>query len=385
MFGKRITLFKMFDFAVRIDLSWLLILGLVVWSLAAGVFPEQIEGLRWWQYGVMGLIAAVGLFLSIIVHELSHSLVARRSGLPMKGITLFLFGGVAEMTDEPPSAQAELRMALAGPAASVVIMGLFLALSALGGSWGWPATVNAVLQWIGYINGVLVVFNMIPGYPLDGGRVLRAILWKKRGDLRAATHSASRVGSGFGIALVALGFVNLLLLNPIGGLWWILIGLFIRSVAQQSYQQLLVRRALQGESVRRFMNNDPVSVPPELSVGEFVEDYVYRHHFKLYPVVDKDRLVGCVTTRDVKEVPRTEWSQHTVGEIAQSCSDANTIAPDTDATKALARMGRNHISRLIVAEGGKLHGILVLKDLLRFLSVKLELEGEDDLPRNFAA
>ena len=385
MFGKRYTLFTLFDFAVRIDLSWLLILALVVWSLAGGVFPQQVEGLSGWQYGLMGLAAAAGLFLSIVFHEMSHSLVARGSGLPMKGITLFLFGGVAEMSDEPPSAMAELKMAIAGPLASVLVLGVFLGLATLGTSWGWSQPVTAVLRWIGYINGVLVVFNMIPGYPLDGGRVLRALIWKKKGNLREATRIASRVGAGFGLLLVGLGVVNLLFMNPIGGLWWILIGFFIRSVAKNSYQQLLIRIALQGEEVRRFMKGSPVSVSSSLSIGEFVEDYVYRHHYKLFPVVDQERLVGCITTRNVKEIPREEWSRYRVGDAAQPCSDSNTIAPHTDAVKALEKMNRNQADRLIVADGDKLLGMLALKDLLRFLSVKLDLEGDAELPRGLAA
>jgi Zn-dependent protease/CBS domain-containing protein len=385
MFGKRYTLFKLFDFAVRIDLSWLLILALVIASLSAGVFPDQIEGLSGWQYALMGVAAAFGLFLSIVLHELSHSLVARRSGMPIKGITLFLFGGVAEMNDEPPNATAELKMAIAGPLASVGIMGVFLGAAALGGMWGWSQPVTAVLRWIGYINGVLVVFNMIPGYPLDGGRVLRALIWRKSGNLRAATHTASRVGSGFGLVLVGLGVINVLLMNPLGGLWWILIGFFIRSIAKNSYQQLLVRKALEGEEVRRFMSKSPVSVAPSLSLGEFVEEYVYRHHHKLYPVVEQGRLVGCVTTRDVKAVAREAWSRHRVEDVAQSCSESNSIAPDTDAIKALETMNRHQVSRLMVTEGETLLGVIGLKDLLRFLAVKLDLEGDADLPSHLAA
>lgn len=385
MFGKRYTLFTLFDFAVRIDLSWLLIFALVVWSLAGGVFPQQVPGLGGWRYGLMGVAAAVGLFLSIIFHEMSHSLVARGSGLPMKGITLFLFGGVAEMTDEPPNANAELKMAIAGPLASVVVMGAFLGFAALGNAWGWSKPTTAVLRWIGYINGVLVAFNMIPGFPLDGGRVLRALIWKKKGNLRAATRTASRVGTGFGLLLVGLGVVNLLLMNPIGGLWWILIGFFIRSVAKNSYQQLLVRNALKGEDVRRFMSESPVSVPPSLSVGEFVEEYVYRHHYKLYPVVDQGRLLGCITIQDVKSIPREEWSRRQVGDTAHDCSNNNTIPPQTEAIHALEKMNRTQTERLIVADGDELLGVLALKDLLRFLSVKLDLEGESDLPHGRAA
>ncbi len=376
MFGKRVTLFKLFDFAVRIDLSWLVILVLVVASLSAGVFPSEYPDLAWPTYLAMGLSAAVGLFGSIVVHELCHSLVARRYGLPMKGITLFIFGGVAEMEDEPASPKAEVLMALAGPAASVAVAGAAAGAWALGRQFGWPAEVTGVIAWIGLINAILVGFNLIPGFPLDGGRVLRAILWHVKGDLRAATRIAAKVGRVFGLVLIGLGILNLLAMNPIGGLWWILIGMFIRGAAARGYQQVLVRQALQGETVRRFMHDQPITVPASTPLEELVENYVYKYHYKLFAVMEDGRLAGCVTTRDVREVPRDQWRDRTVGDVARGCSAANTIAPDADATEALARMSKHEASRLLVVEDGRLEGILTLKDLLKFLSLKIELEGE---------
>lgn len=380
MFGKTITLFKVFGFSVRIDLSWLFILVLVVWSLAGGVFPQDYGGLHWSVYLGMGLAAALGLFASIIVHELCHSLVARRYGMPMKGITLFLFGGLAEMRDEPPSAKAEFWMAIAGPAASVVVAATFLGVAELGRVIGWPDIVNGVLQWIGFINGILVVFNLIPGFPLDGGRVLRAALWHWRGDLRRATRTASQVGAGFGIFLIGLGILNLLFLNPLGGLWWILIGMFIRGAAKMGYQRVIIRQALQGEPVHHFMNSDPVTVSPSISIDRLVNEYVYEHHFKLFPVVDNGHLAGCVTTKQIKEVPRDVWPQRSVGEVMADCSDQNTIGPGEDAIHAFRRMNQNQVSRLMVVQDGRLLGVLTLKDLLKFLSLKLELEGDQAKP-----
>ncbi|MFW6154772.1 MAG: site-2 protease family protein [Planctomycetota bacterium] len=379
MFGRAITLFTVFGFTVRLDPSWLIIMALIVWSLAGAVFPEMYEGLHWGVYLTMGLAAAVGLFASIVVHELCHSLVARRYGLPMKGITLFLLGGVAEMHDEPPSAKAEFMMAIAGPVASVVVAVVFIGLGALGSLAGWSDPVVGVLKWIGLINGILAVFNMIPGFPLDGGRVLRAALWHFKGNLQRATRTASHVGAGFGAVLIGLGILNLLLLNPIGGLWWILIGMFVRGAAKSGYQQVLIRQALQGEPVRRFMNSDPVTVPPSISVEDLVENYVYRYHFKMFPIVEEDRLAGCVNTRLVKEVPREQWSQRTVGDLAAGCSEANTIAPDADAIDAFQQMNRHQASRLMVVQDGSLQGILALKDLLKFLSMKLELENNESV------
>ncbi len=379
MFGKAIKLFTVFGFTVRLDLSWLIIMALIIWSLAGAVFPERYEGLHWVTYLVMGLAAALGLFASIVIHELCHSLVARRYGLSMKGITLFLLGGVAEMRDEPPSAKAEFMMAIAGPAASVVLAVVFIAAGALGNIAGWPGPVVGVLTWIGLINGILAVFNMIPGFPLDGGRVLRAALWHFKGNLQRATRTASSVGAGFGAVLIGLGILHLLLLDPIGGLWFILIGMFVRGAAKSGYQQVLIRQALQGEPVRRFMNSDPVTVPPSISVADLVENYVYRYHFKMFPVVDGERLAGCVSTQEIKKVPREQWSQRTVGELAAGCSETNTIAPDADAIEAFQRMNQYQVSRLMVVRDGTLQGILALKDLMKFLSMKLDLEGDNSV------
>jgi len=376
MFGKSITLFKMFGFSVRVDLSWLVIFVLIVWSLAGGVFPQELKGLASPVYLVMGVAGAIGLFLSIVLHELSHSLVARRLGLPIRGITLFIFGGVSEMTDEPASPMVELPMAIVGPLSSIAMAFVSYGIAAGARAAGLSAAA-AVFAWLGFINGMLAIFNLVPGFPLDGGRVLRAILWRWKNNFRWATRIAAYVGEAIGTALMILGFVSLLLLNPIGGLWWILIGLFLRSAAVQSYRQAVMREALQGEPVSRFMNADPISVPPNLTVADLVDDYIYRYHFEMFPVVENDRLVGCVTARQVRDVARQDWPQRTVAQIATQCSADTTVAPDADTVKALSMMTRNQTSRLIVVDNGRLVGVVTLKDLLKFLALKLELEGEN--------
>jgi Zn-dependent protease/CBS domain-containing protein len=322
---------------------------------------------------------ALGLFGSIVIHEVSHSLVARRYGLPITGITLFIFGGVAEMDDEPPSPQSEFMMALAGPLSSAVLALIFWLLSLWGGRYEgtgvvWPA-LTALVGYLASINGSLALFNILPAFPLDGGRVLRSILWGLRDDLRWATRLASRIGSAFGYLLVGLGVLSLFLGRFSGGLWLIVIGMFLNNAARSSYQQLAMREALEGEPVRRFMTPGPVTVPPTISVRDLVEQYVYEHHYKTYPVVQDEELLGCVTTRDIQAVPRDEWSTRTVGSLASQCSLDNTIASTADATEALAKMSRTRNSRLMVVEESRLVGMIALKDLLAFLSLKIELEG----------
>lgn len=383
MFGARIDLFRLFGFRVGIDLSWFIIVLLVTWSLAAQVFPAQFEGrglevppaaVLW----AMGLAGALGLFVSIVAHEFGHALMARRHGVEMRGITLFIFGGVAEMRQEPPSARAEFQIAIAGPIVSVALAALCGLLAMAGAAVDLPPPVHLVLAWLGTINAVLVLFNMLPAFPLDGGRVLRSALWHWKGSLRWATRITSGLGSAFGLALIALGVVTFVLGHFVGGMWWFLIGLFLRGAARMSYEQLLVRRALEGEPVARFMRREPVVVPASATLEELASDYFYRHFYKMFPVVVDGRLTGCVTLRDVRDIPRERWGTTTVGQIARACSPANAIAPDADALAALARMREGNVSRLMVVdEGGQLVGVITLRDLLEFLSMRVELEGDE--------
>jgi Zn-dependent protease/CBS domain-containing protein len=375
MFGKRIKLFKLLGFEVRIDWSWIIIAILIAWSLSRGLFPSYYKNLSTQTYWWMGIIGALGLFLSIIAHEFSHSLVARKYGLPMKGITLFIFGGVAEMEEEPSSPRVEFMMAIAGPLSSIVIALIFYGIHAAGKQAGLAEPINGVVGYLGWINAILAGFNLLPAFPLDGGRVLRSILWGVKKNLRWATYMSSRIGSGFGIFLIILGVIQVFRGNFIGGMWWFLIGMFLQGAAKASYQQLITRKALEGEPIRRFMKADPVTVSPSVSLEQLVEDYVYKYHFKMFPVVeDSDRLLGCVTTRQVKEIPREEWGRKTVGEVASQCSAENTIEPQADAMQAISIMNRTGNSRLMVVEGGHLVGIIALKDLLELLSLKVELE-----------
>ncbi len=373
MFGKSLTLVKLFGFEVKINASWLLLGVLIVWSLAQGLFPSLHPGLAKSSYWIMGIAGAVGLLVSIVFHELWHSLVARRFGLPMRGITLFIFGGVAEMSDEPPSAKAEFLMAVAGPLSSVVLGGLFLGIGFIGHGGRWPVPVVGVTDYLGFLNLVLAAFNFIPAFPLDGGRVLRSILWGWKNDIHWATRVASGVGTGFAYILMGVGVLEFLLGSLIGGVWMLLIGLFLRGASQMSYRQLLLRDALQGEKVRDFMKADPVTVPPGLTVQELVDRYILKHHYKMYPVVEDGRLVGCVTLSQVKDVPRAEWNARRVGELEIACGPERTVSPDDDAMKALGLMSRLNISRLMVIENGALRGVITLKDMMGLLALKADL------------
>ncbi|MBN1557701.1 MAG: site-2 protease family protein [Lentisphaerae bacterium] len=378
MFGKGIRLFKVFGFEVRIDASWLLLAVLIILSLTGGYFPFHYKNLSRTAYAAMGIAGAIGLFLSIIVHELSHSLVARRFGVPMKGITLFMFGGVAQMDEESRTPKGEFLMAVAGPLVSILLAAAFFLVHGALRAAGVPDAVAGVLGYLAWINMILAFFNLLPAFPLDGGRVLRSALWAWKRNLRWATRIASSIGSGFGVALIVLGILALLGGSFVGGLWWCLIGMFLRGISQGSYRQVLIRETLAGEPVRRFMKPDPVTVTADTPVDALVNDYIYRHHFKMFPVLADGTLAGCVSTREVKAVPRQEWPDRRVADIMAPCSEQNTIAPDTDATEALSAMNAGGNSRLMVVDNGRLAGIVALKDLLRFLALKLDLESENE-------
>lgn len=381
MFIKRFKLFTLLGFDIYIDLSWFIIAILIVWSLASSLFPANYPDLPPSSYWTMGVVGALGLFVSIVLHELGHAVMARQFDMPMKGITLFIFGGVAEMTSEPPSAKAEFAVAVAGPIVSVALAVACYFGSVVGVAAGLPIEIVGILWYLGLINGIVVAFNLIPAFPLDGGRVLRSILWAAQGSLRSATRISSSIGSAFGVFLIIFGVFSIFGGNPIGGIWLCLIGLFLRGAAQMSYQQVLVRRALEGEPIGRFMHTDVRSVDTRMSLEQMVDDYIYRHHHKLYPVTDQGHLIGCVGVSDIKQVPRDEWSNKTAGEIAQPCSERNTISPHTDAIDALTQMSRDGVSRLMVVEDGELKGMITLKDLMQLIALKLELEDDTSASR----
>ncbi len=377
MFGRKIHLFTLFGFDVGIDFTWVFLAVLVAWSLASYLFPVYYQGYSRGIYWAMGVAGALGLFFSIVFHEFWHSMVARRFGLPMRGITLFIFGGVAEMEDEPANAKTEFLMAIAGPVSSVVLGGVFLLIYWGGAAAHWPMYVWGVLHYLGWLNIILAIFNMIPAFPLDGGRVLRSILWSVKGDIRWSTRVAAAFGSGFGMLLIILGLLTFITGNIVTGIWYFVIGMFIRGAAQMSYRQVLIRRAFGGETIERFMQTNPITVPPWITIHDLVNDYFYRYHYKMFPVTTDGTLAGCITSKQIKDVPREEWDLRRVEDVLAPCSIENVIPPDTDAMKALTIMNRTGNSRLMVVDGDHLVGVVTLKDMLKFLNLKMDLEGDE--------
>jgi len=373
MANRGLPLVRILGFDVRFDLTWLILVALVVWTLSAGYFPRVLEGLSAATYIWMAILGAIGIFASIIVHELAHSLVARRFGMEMRGITLFVFGGAAHMPDEPPTPKAEFWMALAGPITSVGLAIAFWLLAVLFIAGGFPDTIVAVLGYLAGINLILAIFNMVPGFPLDGGRVLRALLWWWKGDLRWATRVAAAIGGGFGFALILLGVLSVFYGNLIGGMWLFLIGLFLRAAASSSYQALLTREALSGEPASAFMTRNPVTVTADTRLSDLVDEYFLGRYLKAVPVTDHGRLVGIVDVRRTKDVPRDDWPSRRVGEVMKPVAPDDAVRPDADAMEALQKMQESGGSRVLVADGDRLVGIISLSDLRRILGLRTDL------------
>ena len=370
--GRRIRLFKLLGFQVQIEWTWLFLAAWMTWSLASHVFPREIRGLDRPTYWWMGGVGAVGLFASIVFHELWHSIVARRYGVAIDGITLFIFGGVAELREEPPSAKVEFLMALAGPASSALLGGAILGVRELVRLTSGGAEMIIVLRYLMSINLSLAAFNLLPAFPLDGGRMLRAAVWRWRRDLRWATQLAAWIGTLLGNLLLAVGTLLIFVGSLVNGVWMIVIGLYLRSVSRQSYRQLSIRLALAGERVEQFMVADPVTVRPDLSLAELVEDYVQKYEHKTFPVVDGMRLVGCVDAHALGTVPEKQWARRTVLDLTQACETADTISGGVDAMQALVQMSCTGRGRLMVIDGDRLLGIITLQDLLEYLALRLD-------------
>jgi CBS domain-containing protein len=266
-------------------------------------------------------------------------------------------------------------MALAGPLMSILLGGVGFVLRGLSEVWHWPPVATGLFSYLGWVNLALAAFNLIPAFPLDGGRVLRSVLWMGRKRLAWATRTVAGIGTGFAFLLMALGIITCLFGDFITGLWCWLIGMFVRSGSRMAYQDVVLRRVLEGQPVARFMNAHPVTVPSSTLLADVVENYVYRYNFSTFPVVENGHFLGCLSLKQLKALPRREWEQHTARSVVQRCEPEHTVSPETAATQALATMNRTRARRLMVVDHDRLLGVIDIGDLLNFLSRKAEMEG----------
>ncbi|QQO24398.1 site-2 protease family protein [Bradyrhizobium diazoefficiens] len=380
MFLHRIKILTLAGFTIWIDVSWLILAVLLIWTLALGEFPRTVPNLSASTYWWMGFAGTIGLFISIILHELSHALIARRYDMPIAGITLFIFGGVAELHKEPSSAKAEFLMAIGGPIASMVLGTILLLVADAGDETLSPAAFG-VLDYLGALNWILALFNLIPAFPLDGGRVLRAGLWGWMSDFGRATRIAAASGEFFGIAMILYGILEFITGNIISGVWLSFIGLFLHGAAGAARRELALRRTFGGLPVSTLMQRNPIGVAPDLSIAELVEDYFYRYYFKAFPVLRDGELIGCIMAKDVRDLAPSDAAQRRVADVMRPCSPEIIVPPHLDALEALVRMQGGRHSRLLVVEQGRLLGVLALSDMLQYLSLKQELDRNmQDLP-----
>jgi Zn-dependent protease/CBS domain-containing protein len=350
---------------VRLNWSLIAVFALIAWSLAEGVFPSQNPGLSHGTRIAMGIVAALLFLASILLHELGHSWVARREGIEVDSITLWLFGGVSQLKGRFTSPGAEFRVAIAGPLVSIVLGVLFVLIAVA----PVPSSVDGVAAWLGYINLILAVFNLLPASPLDGGRVLHAALWRAKGDFAWATRVASEIGQGFGYLFIALGLAMFIFQGSFSGAWLAFIGWYLLQGAKAEARYVATEQALEGLRVRDLMVRDPVIVDADMTIGSLMDDVAWSHRFTTYPVLDGRRPVGLLTFASVAAVPRSDWDTRRVRDTMIPLDQVPLLTEDEKAVDALAELSTPSAHRGLVVDNGHLAGLLSITDLARALEV----------------
>jgi Zn-dependent protease/CBS domain-containing protein len=383
---------RLLGIEIRIDWSWLFVFALTVWNLGTvfGELHSSWDTLATWGTAV---VAALLFFLSVLLHELAHSLVAKRRGVPVRNITLHLFGGVSNIQREPDSPTGEFLMAILGPMTSLVIGGglLWISIAAMGRSMGTADPGQAIAEmgplmtlvaWLGSVNVLVGLFNLLPGFPLDGGRLLRSVLWAATDDLRRATRWASWAGQGVAWLLILAGlsmtfgaYIPFLGAGLGSGLWIVFIGWFLNNAAVQSYQQVVVQDILEDVRVSRIMRVDPPVCSPRCTVTRLVDDHIMRTDDQAFPVIEDGELLGLVTLGDVREVSRDDWDGTTVRDIMTPVEELATVAADAAADEALNELTARDVRQLPVLQDGALVGLIRRRDIVKWLQLQGEFAG----------
>ncbi|MEX0929201.1 MAG: site-2 protease family protein [Balneolales bacterium] len=373
MFNREgIQLFKYRGIRISLDYSWFIIFFLVIALLGTAFFPEQYPDIPQASIWLYSFLAAILFFSSILLHELGHALMAQKRGVGITEIVLFIFGGIAKMQSEPDKPRTEFEIAIAGPAVSAFLAAVFLILAATLEPI-LDEGLHGVIWYVGYINLILLLFNMIPGFPLDGGRVARAAIWSYTGNLRKSTRIVSNIGQGFAYILMFLGVMGLFSGAIVVAFFWIFIGFFLLQSAKMGYQMVAFREGLSNVPVSRLMSADPVSVKADLTLSELVDEYFFKNIHSSFPVLDDHKLVGLIEINQVKKIQKEEWDRTRVEEIMTPIDAIRTIRPDADAFTLLTEMIDNQTGRLLVTENGSIKGIVSRKDIIQFAQYKEEL------------
>ncbi|MDD2234463.1 MAG: site-2 protease family protein [Desulfitobacteriaceae bacterium] len=354
---------------LEINLSWFIVFALVIFSLATGYFPQNYPDwdpvLKWILSGIIALL----LFISVLLHELSHSLVSISLGIDVRKISLFIFGGIAQMEKEPDEPVKELKIAVAGPATSILLYILFILLANISAALGSSEVIIVLLTYVASVNLVLAIFNLVPAFPLDGGRVLRAIIWYLSGNLQNATRIASSMGSIFGYFLIFIGIFGVLSGIFISGIWFIFIGWFIIQASQSSYQNMVMTDIFNKIHVSEFMTDKVMTVNYYISVRELVDSYFYKYRFASFPVTRDGEVIGVVNRESIKELNKESWDQTTVGSVTDSLNDNLVVAPYESVSEAMKKLFSNEIGRVLVMDRGNLTGIVSRTDILNYIRI----------------
>jgi Zn-dependent protease/CBS domain-containing protein len=359
--GVRVA--RIFGIPVYVHFSWIVVFSLITWTLATGYFPAKHPNLPVASYWARGLVASLLFFVSILLHELGHSLVALRHGIAIESITLFIFGGVARLAGDAPDGRTELKIAAAGPAVSFLLAFVFFAASVV-----LTGATQAVTVYLAAINVVVALFNLVPAFPLDGGRLLRGLLWGRLGKLRA-TRAAASAGTVFAYFLIVTGALRVVGGAGVGGMWQILIGWFLKEAAAGTYRQVKLDDALARYTVGDVMAHDVTALPAGMSLEEAARDHFLRTGYGAYPVVRGDTVVGLVALRDVMDKPADERAHTSVQAVMMPLTGEITASPDEPLAEAIARMSRDGVARMIVMSGPRLEGFLTLRGVLEVLQL----------------
>jgi Zn-dependent protease/predicted transcriptional regulator len=355
---------KIMGIPIRMHFSWLIIFGLITWSLSTYYFPQAAPDLPTASYWMKGTLAALLLFASVTFHELAHSFVAQRYKISIESITLFIFGGIAQMKGEPANPRAEFRIAIAGPLSSFFLSVLFFFLS--GNTTGG---IKALFSYLAQINLIIGVFNLIPGFPMDGGRVLRSVIWEKKKNFYYATQKASSIGQKIALFFIIFGIFSILT-GMSGGLWLMLVGWFLYTAAQASYQQSTLQESLSGIKVRDIMVKDIVTLSSFITVDESVNNYFLRYGYGGFPIIDDGKFLGIVTLKEVKNIHRENWGKEKVADILVPHDKRWEVSPEDDVIKALELMIKEDKGRLVIIENNKLSGLITRNGIARYVQIR---------------
>jgi Zn-dependent protease/CBS domain-containing protein len=363
---------RIFGFEVNAHWSWLFIFVLVTWTFATGILDEVYPDWSSVQRWALGAAIAMVFFVSILLHEASHSLLARRYGIPVSSITLFVFGGVSNLTKEPDNARQEFWIAIVGPLTSiglgVLFLVLFFALDPI------ESGASEVAAQLGMINLAIGVFNLVPGFPLDGGRVLRSIFWSRQRNILSATRIASRVGVVVAYIIMGIGVVSFFF-YPVTGIWFLLIGNFLRVASTESYQQVFLDRALKGVPASSVARKDYIGVAPDMTLAQLVEEHVLSGQGRCFPVIVGTQILGLITLSDLKAHPREEWPTTSVYRAMTPFEKLRTVSVSDDLREVLAQLGAGDVNQVPLVEGKELLGIIHRGDVFRYIQAREAIDS----------